>query len=302
MRMDVVGFGALNVDKLYRVKKIVRAGEESIITRYYETPGGSAANTIVGLARLGMKVGYIGKVANDIEGKLHLQSLKEENVDITKVIICKEGKSGTAIGFVDEYGERVLYIHPGVNDSIKFEEIDTTYLRNTKFLHITSFVGEHPFKVQKKVIQTLSEVKLSFDPGELYVRRGFAVLKPFIKKCDVLFLNEREQKKLTGKNFKTGSKILLETGVQIVAIKLGEKGCYVTNGREQYLIDSYKVKVVDTTGAGDAYCAGFLYGHVRRKDLYMCGQLGNLVASYKIQKIGAREGLPTHTTIEKILS
>ena len=301
MKMDVVGFGALNIDKLYRVKRIVGAGEETVITRYDETPGGSAANAIVGLARLGVKVGYIGKVANDPDGTLQLKSLKEENVDITKVIICKEGKSGTAIGFVDENGERVLYVHPGVNDTITFEEIDKTYVRNTKFLHITSFVGENPFKVQKKIIKTLSKVKLSFDPGGLYTRKGFAVLRPLLKKTDVLFLNEREQKKLTGKDFQTGSKILLEAGAQVVAVKLGKKGCYVTNGKEKYLIDAYRVKVVDTTGAGDAYCAGFLYGKVMGKDLYTCGRLGNFVASRKIQKIGAREGLPTPATIVDIL-
>lgn len=297
MRLDVVGFGALNVDKLYRVKRIARAGEESVITRYDETPGGSAANTIVGLARLGVNVGYIGKIANDKEGEFQLKSLKEENIDITNVIISEEGRSGTVIGFVDENGERALYVNPGVNDTLKFEEINQTYLRNTKFLHLTSFVGKNPFKVQKNIVETLSESKLSFDPGELYTQKGFMALRPIIKKSYVLFLNGREQKTLTGKDFQTGSKILLETGVQIVAVKLGEKGCYVTNGREKYLIDAYQGKVVDTTGAGDAYCAGFLYGLVMRKDLYTCARLGNFVASCKIQKIGSREGLPLRSTL-----
>ena len=174
-------------------------------------------------------------------------------------------------------------------------------MRNTQFLHITSFVSENPFNVQKKIIKTLSKVKLSFDPGDLYTRRGFADLRPLIQKSEVLFLNEREQKKLTGEDYKTGSKSLLEAGAQVVAVKLGKKGCYVTNGKEKHLIDAYRVKVVDTTGAGDAYCAGFLYGQVMGKDLYTCGQLGNFVASRKIQKIGAREGLPTHAAIVEIL-
>jgi len=299
MKLDVIGFGALNVDKLYRVKRIARAGEESFITRYDEIPGGSAANTIVGLARLGMKVGFIGKIANDKEGKLQFKSLKEEKIDMTNVIISEEGESGIVIGFVDENGERALYVNPGVNDAIKFEEIDQTYLRNTKFLHFTSFVGEKPFKVQKKIIKTISEPLVSFDPGELYIQKSLTVLRPIIKKCYVLFLNEREQQILTGKDFQTGSKILLKNGAQVVAVKLGGKGCYVTNGQEKYLIDAYHVQVVDTTGAGDAYCAGFLYGLVMSKDLYTCGQLGNWVASCKIQKMGSREGLPLRSALRE---
>lgn len=292
MMLDVIGFGALNVDKLYRVDKIARDGEESFIIGYNETPGGSAANTVVGLARLGVKVGYIGKVANEQEGRLQLKSLREETVDTNGVVVSNEGKSGVVMGFVDKKGERALYVDPGVNDTLVFEEIDQAYASDTKFLHLTSFVGEMPFEAQKKLLKNLTEVKVSFDPGELYVRKGFSALKPIIRKSFVVFPNERELKILTGGDYRAGSKILIKEGVQLVAVKLGEKGCYITNGREEYLIDAYKVSVVDTTGAGDAYCAGFLYGLVRGKDLYTCGNLGNFVASCKIRKVGARDGLP----------
>jgi ribokinase len=78
----------------------------------------------------------------------------------------------------------------------------------------------------------------------------------------------------------------------VVAVKLGKQGCYVTDGREAHLIDAYEANVVDTTGAGDAFGAGFLYGLLRGKDMYTCGKLGNFVASRKIEKQGARDGLP----------
>jgi ribokinase len=298
MGIDVIGFGSLNVDKLYRVRRIARAGEESFITHYDEKPGGSAANTVVGLARLEIKVGFIGKIAKDREGELQLKSLREEKVDTSGVVVSKRGRSGVVIGFVDDEGERALYVNPGVNDTLEFEEIDKVYASDTKFLHLTSFIGEKPFKAQKKILTKLKDVKVSFDPGEIYTRRGLNALKPIIKKSYVLFPNERELKILTGQDFMSGSKMLIENGAQFVAVKLGKKGCYVTDGREEYLIDAYKVKVVDTTGAGDAFCAGFLYGLVRGKDLYTCGRLGNFVASCKIRKIGARDGLPTRLALQ----
>ncbi len=147
-------------------------------------------------------------------------------------------------------------------------------------------------------MKTLSNIKISLDPGELYARKGLATLKPLIKRSFVLLLNENEIKLLTGKNYREGSKMLVNEGVNIVAAKLGKRGCYVTDGKETHLIEPYKVKVVDTTGAGDAFCAGFLYGLIKNKDLHECGRLGNFVASRCIRETGAREGLPKLSDLE----
>jgi len=299
MSLDVVCFGALNMDKLYRVNRIAREEEESVITGFKESPGGSAANTAVGLVRLGIKTGYIGKVSNDREGKLLLDNFKTEGVDTRGVMVSKEGRSGVVIGFVDEKGERALYVNPSVNDSIEFKEIDLEYVRSAKILHLTS-LGEKPFKAQKTLVKTLSNIKVSLDPGELYARKGLATLKPIIKRSFVVLLNENEIKLLTGKNYKEGSKTLVNEGIGIVAAKLGKRGCYVTDGKEAHLVEPYKVKVVDTTGAGDAFCAGFLYGLIKNKDLHECGRLGNFVASRCIREAGAREGLPKLSDLEEM--
>jgi ribokinase len=297
---DVVGFGALNVDKLFRVNKIAGAEEEGFITDFKEACGGSAANTIVGLARLGCKVGFIGKVAKDSEGKMLIEDFRREGVDTDGIIVSDEGRSGKVMGFVDEKGERALYVDPGVNDTIEFEEINKDYAFNTQFLHLTSFVGEKSFQTQKKLVSTLPEkVKVSLDPGELYARKGFDALETIIRRTFVLMPNQNEIKLLTGTfNYREGAKILLDKGVKIVAVKLGSRGCYVTDGRENHLINAFKVKVVDTTGAGDAFCAGFLYGLIKGKSLYACGRLGNFVASRCIMKMGARPGLPRLKDLE----
>lgn len=292
MTFDVIGFGALNVDKLYKVNMIAREDEEGYVTDFKEAPGGSAANTIVGLARLGLNTGFVGKVAEDREGELLLNDFRREKVDTEGIVISGEGRSGVVMGYVDEKGERALYVDPGVNDQLEFEEISLDYASNTEFLHLTSFVGEKPLKAQKELVRQLSYAKVSFDPGAIYARKNLASLKTLIKRSFIMLPNENEIRLLTGKDYEKGSRMLIDEGVSVVAVKLGGRGCYVTNGVESHLVESCGKKLVDTTGAGDAFCAGFLYGLIKGQDLYRCGKLGNFVAACCISELGARTGLP----------
>jgi ribokinase len=291
---DVVGFGALNVDKLFKVNKLAKAEEESFIEDYTEACGGSAANTAVALARLGCKVGYIGKVGCDREGDLLIQDFCTEGVNTDGVIHAEQGKSGSVLGFVDKKGARALYINPGVNDTINIDEVKSRYASQAQFLHLTSFVGDESFQTQKKLLDAIPDsTQISFDPGALYARRGFASLEPIIKKTCVLMPNAIELTLLTGEiDYCKGADSMIGRGIKIVAVKLGGDGCYVTDGRERHFIEPFKVKAVDTTGAGDAFCAGFLYGLVNSKGLLECGRLGNFVASRCVTKMGARTGLP----------
>lgn len=292
MTFDAIGFGALNMDKLFKVNMIAKKEEEGSVLDFKESGGGSAANTTVGLARLELNTGFIGKVASDREGKLLLHELREEGVDVSSITISEKDRSGSVMGFIDTKGDRALYVDPGVNDQIDFNDIDLGYVYGTKFLHLSSFVGEGSFKAQKQLLKQLTGVKVSFDPGAIYARRGLDVLKPIIKKTHVIFPNSIELKLLTGQDYKEGARTFIDLGVTVVAVKLGKLGCYVTDEKESHLIEPYKVEAVDTTGAGDAFCAGFLYGLIKNKDLYECGKLGNFVASRCILKMGARTGLP----------
>jgi ribokinase len=300
-RFNVVGFGALNVDKLFKVNRIAAKEEESFITDFAETCGGSAANTAVGLARLGCKVGFVGKVADDREGKILLEEFRREGVDTKGIAVAKQGRSGTVFGFVDENGERALYIDPGVNDQVEFNEKTKTYTSQTMFLHLTSFVGEESFQTQRRILETLPKgVMVSFDPGALYARKGLAELESIVEKSFVLMPNAGELELLTGMaNYRKGAEAMLKRGVKVVAVKLGSRGCYVTDGRESHNVEAFKVSAVDTTGAGDAFCAGFLYGLIKHKSLEECGRIGNFVASRCTTRMGARVGLPTLEDLTK---
>ena len=298
MSLDCVGFGALNVDRLYNVERIARLGEETFVTDSKEYLGGSAANTVIGLARLGHKVGYVGKLGNDEAAKSHIHSFLHEGVDTHGIVQDKRSRSGLVLGFIDQRGERTLYVDPGVNDTLDFEEVNQEYAASAKFVHMTSFVGDRPFRAQLKLLEARPSIQVSFDPGEIYARKGLQVMRPFLKRSRVVFPNEGELRILTGEGPEQGAKTLLREGAGIVAVKLGERGCFVTDGKDSSSVPVFKVGVVDTTGAGDAFCAGFLHGLIAGKDIYECAKLGNLVASKKLTKPGAREGLPSLEDIE----
>lgn len=301
-KFDIVGFGALNVDKLYNVNKITCEDEESYITDFNRSCGGSAANTVIGLSRLGMKTGFIGKVSKDHDGKLLLENLQKEDVD-TEGIIISDGRSGSVLGFVDNNGQRALYVDPGVNDLIMPDEVKLDYLENSKVLHLASFVGES-FKAQESIINEISEdIIVSLDPGRIYAERGINYLKNILNRTDIILTNEEELKYLTGNKYKTfreGAKVLLEYNINTVVIKRGDKGAYITNGDESYFIEPFAVKCIDTTGAGDAFNAGFLYGILNNKNIEESGKLGGFTASCCIRESGAIKGLPKLSELDKL--
>ena len=299
---DVVGFGALNLDTLFRVNRIAHAEEESYVESIHESCGGSAANTVIGLARLNCKVGFVGKVGEDREGAMQVDGFRREGVDTEGLIHASVGRTGLVMGFVDRQGNRALYINSGVNDTVVFSEINKTYASHTRFLHLTSFVGEESFKTQKKFVAALpNAVNVSFDPGALYAQRGYAQLKPIIRRSYVMMPNAIELEHITGeKDYQKGASFLISKGVAIVAVKLGGEGCYVTDGKDQHQVATLKLEAVDSTGAGDAFCAGFLYGLLRRRSLFECGRIGNFVASRSVMLMGARTGLPYEKDLELI--
>jgi ribokinase len=289
----IVGFGALNLDKIYKVDKIPGRDEEGFVKSLEMHPGGSAANTIVGLARLGIKTGFIGKIGGDEEGRILLSNFEEEGVD-TSAIIKSEGRSGTAMIFVDDEGHRAILVDPGVNDTIRFEEINLEAVEKARLIHLTSFIcknGIESFESQKKIAKT-TKAEISFDPGMIYIEKGLKELEIIINNSAIFLPNRNEMESLMNLDFRDAAREIISMGCKVVAIKMGEKGCYVTDGKEEHEIQAFPSKAVDTTGAGDAFNAGFLYGYVKGFRLKDCGKLGNWIASKNIQKVGARTGLP----------
>ena len=289
LNAEVIGFGALNVDKLYSVEHIVSKDEESFIKSETDTPGGSAANTIVGLSRLGCSTSIIGKIAEDDDGDLIEYHLAINGVYSNNLIYSETGSTGKCLGFVDEEGQRCLYIDPGVNDEIKIGEINPLNIMRCKIMHYTSFVGDS-FNTQIELLEKLNDqCILSFDPGMLYVKKGFEELKPILERTNILLINESELRLLCNNNKDSLKELaigFLDLGIGTVVVKKGAEGVFAINNSSECEVEAFECDVVDTTAAGDSFNSGFLYSFLKGYDLEKSCRIGNWVASKAIEGFG----------------
>ncbi len=303
-KIDVVGFGAMNIDGLYRVDELIVDGEQ-VVTDFNSLPGGSAANTIYGLAKLGIKTGFVGVVGNDEAGKKLLADFKTAAVDTSQIGV-KKSVTGSTICLSDKLGMRAIYISPGANSLLSSKDVDVAYLNQAKLVHLTSFADDKQFKLQVDLVRKLKKsVKVSFSPGMLYAPKGLQALMPVLERTQIVFANRDEIEGLTGRYFKAGARELVRLGCQVVVVTLG-KGlaevkvdvvtAYIYDGKEEYEIEPERLNpkaTLETTGAGDAFAAGFLFGFLKGKKVQECGLLGDIMAGFVIGATGARAGLPT---------
>jgi ribokinase len=225
-------------------------------------------------------------------------------VDTSRIITKHGEKTGSVICLSDKHGQRSLYVVPEANSSLRSDDIDTNYINKAAALHISSFVDDRQFKVTLELMERMDPlVKISFSPGALYAGKGLQAIVNILKETHVLFLNEREMRQLTDQDVAAGAKTCVEYGCRIVAVTLG-KGiwldnsvkavCYIRDAQNEYTIESRMTyRSSDTTGAGDAFAAGFLYGLLNGGELVECGRVGDIMAQFSISKTGARQGLPT---------
>jgi len=310
--IELIGLGALNIDHLYKVERILDDGE-AVVEESKLAPGGSAANTIYGLAKLGVTTGFTGVIGDDAEGKILVQDFQKVGVDISQIRIKPNIKTGSVLCLSDRLDRRSLYVLPGANNLLTMDDLDLTYINQARMLHLSSFADDRQFKILLEVIGRLdSSVKVSFAPGALYAAKGLKALAPILDRTYVLFINQNEIRQLTGQDIIAGAETCVKQGCHIIAVTLGKgmrlelgKGadrgtamavCYIRDAGNEYTIESTGRNIAseaDTTGAGDAFATGFLYGLLKGKGLKECGLLGNIVAQFSITKLGTRQGFPT---------
>lgn len=303
-KIQIIGVGALNTDHIYKVERVISNGE-TVIDWAKSFPGGSAANTIYGLAKLGVSTGFCGAVGDDREGKTLLNDFQGVGVGTSRILVKPKARTGSVLCFSDRGGKRSLYVQPGANSLLDMEDLDLGYINQAEILYLSSFADDSQFRLSLGLIVRLEpSVRLSFSPGALYAVKGLDTLTPFLSRTHLLFVNQSELKQMTGEDVEDGAQKCLQAGCRTVVVTMG-KGAkigkttavsYIRDADNEYIIEPSNQNLaaeVDTTGAGDAFAAGFIYGITKGKGLKECGRLGDFVAKLCISRTGARHGLPT---------
>ncbi|NYT11206.1 MAG: carbohydrate kinase family protein [Methanomassiliicoccales archaeon] len=313
--MDAAGIGSLNVDLIFEVDKSelldlrLRPGREVFGTSedfsnlleivrtkgkmVSQSGGGSAANTVCALSRMGFRTGLLGMVGKDAYGDFIIKNLKY--LDATK--IRRANGTGLCISIISD-GERSLLVLPNANDMYITAPCDLEYLRKFKVVHLTSFVGERSMRAQMRIAKDLEpRVMVSLDPGEIYARKGLKVIKPLIERADIIFPSDHEIKMLTGTDPIKGAKKLLKMGPDIVVCTKGAEGAIIVTKGTMIEIPAVKTEVVDKTGAGDVFAAAMLAGMLKGWELEMCGKFAALASARSISDYG-RDGYPDQEFLE----
>lgn len=282
VRFDVVGIGNLNYDIIMLMERFPEFHEKVNAKEAFFGLGGAAANTISWLATFGLKTGYIGAVGRDEIGEAHLAYFKKLGVD-TGGIKVVDVPSGVAVAMIRSEDKRIVK-YPGAN---RMKEVDFNYLSTTRHVHLSS----NPPETIVEVVNFASDngITVSLDIGE-------AELPPEIeRKVDYLMMNEDEYRR------KFGSLDLSLSEARNLVVTLNGGGALM---RDEYgnvhEVRGLSAKVVDSTGAGDSFDAGVIYGVLNGWSLEEAARLGMVLAYLTVQKVGARSAVVPLERVVKV--
>lgn len=259
--------------------------------------GGGGTNGAVSLARQGLKTALVSRVGMDFGGKAIIEELAEEKSSAK--FVQQDEKIATSYSFIllTTGGERTILVYRGASKNVEEKEIDFDDLAKAKWFYFCgSFAGD--FRLFKKIFDTAkaNDIKIAINPGALELEFGMKKLKPLLGNIDILMMNEEEakiffetkednEKEILNK----AQKSLKECGIFVMT--KGPKGVAVFDGKNHYHAGIPKSKIIDRTGAGDAFNSGFLSAILDGKDIEYAIQLGTANATSVIQYFGAKKGL-----------
>jgi len=315
--LDVVGIGNALVDVLSReseafvkaqrlVKGAMQLVDEARASELYaamgpavEVSGGSAANTIVGVASFGGRAHYVGKVRDDQLGEVFQHDLRSVGVGYSTSAATSGPATGRCLIVVTPDAQRTLTTYLGASVQLSPADVDKGVIERAAILYLEGYLFDPPeaqrafhaaagvaHAAGRKVALTLS------DP--FCVDRHRAAFRDLVERhVDILFANEAEIRALYEAADFDAALQQVRRHCAVAALTRSERGSVVVAGADVHVIDAYPVRaVVDTTGAGDLYAAGFMFGLSRGRSLATCGRLGSLAAAEVISHVGARPQTP----------
>ena len=253
--------------------------------------GGSVANSIVGLSQLGDKVGFIGKISNDDFGDKYEEGLKKENVEYFYSKKKEELPTGTCLILITPDSERTMCTFLGTAGKINENDVSSEAIKKSEIVFLEGYLWDEgePKKAFDKAISHASKVAMSLSDLFCVDRHKPHFLNLVKNKLDITFANEQEITSLIeAKNFNEVIDFSKQLN-KLIVITRGEKGSVAVNGEKIFENDVKKnLKIVDLTGAGDLFAAGFLHGYIKDLSMEECLKKGTEMSSSVIQQIGAR--------------
>ncbi|HDI46759.1 MAG TPA: carbohydrate kinase family protein [Candidatus Methanomethylia archaeon] len=297
---DTLAVGNLNVDITAFVESTPPPDGEVEARVFHISFGGSAANFAVALSRLSSRVGLIAHIGSDEMGKSALAELEREKV-YTRLIRVEKGRTtGYVLVLVERSGVKRMVAFRGANQLLSSRSLPLKAARRAKIVHASSVKPSTAEGIAAKAVR--GGAVFTYDPGGSALKYPLKEFAPVLEKTHILFVNSTEVKAITGISDPKKAADVLSEYAPTVVVKMGAKGVYAVGEEEREFIPAFEVEeVVDTTGAGDAFNAGFIKGLLLGLSFRECCIMGNAVAALKIAHPGARGGLPTLQQVSEFL-
>src|SRR3989344_99573 len=307
---DIITFGSASQDVFLKSKKFLPVlgkifatgkgiclplGSKIEIGDIFFTSGGGGTNTAATFANQGFKVVYCGMVGRDNFGELLVKELKE--IKISTDLVRQTKSKPTALSVILTYPgkDRTILVYRGASDFLKKNDLPWPELKKTKWFYLAPFSGPLADATENLVnFASKNNIKIAFNPGYSQLTMPRPVLARILKKIDILILNREEASLLADIPYQKEKEIFgkidqLAGGITIMT--KGGEGVTVSDGRHFYYAKSLGTKMVDGTGAGDAFGAGFVSGMIQQDDIVYAIQLAMANSGSCITKLGAKEGL-----------
>lgn len=273
-------------DFLFKEKKINPREIIKNLPLLEKSPGGITTNTLSVLSRLNVSVGYVGVIGNGVDGDHWMDNIgpidKSQIVRIGKMSFCD-----CILTHKRKHRTFLSKVNSKDNDFI----LDYGYVNSAKIFHISSLIldARKGIKITKSILPKISGPLISFSPSIFYITEGRETLLPILNRTEILFLNKKEMKYLQNHNPQKGSKTLIKYGVKIVVCTLGNRGSIITTEAEQFFVPRVNTEnIVDTTGAGDTFAAGFLYGLLKNMSLRNSAEFASKLAAASLGNYGLK--------------
>ncbi len=254
--------------------------------------GGSAGNTIRAMARLGCKVGFIGKVGRDKTGDFFVQAL--ENLHVDPVVFRGTERSGKCVSLISPDGERTMVTHLGAALELSAPEIGPELFDGYDCLYVEGYLVQNHELIRKAAATAKAcGLQVAIDLASFnIVAENLEFLRELVRDyVDIVFANEEEAKTFTGEAEPLNALQMISEMTQLAVVKIGTKGALIKQGGEVVHVGIMAAaKRVDTTGAGDFYAAGFLSGMCEGRSLRQCGTIGAITAGKVIEVVGTTFG------------